>query len=570
MTHLEVSITRRRHVRRSWWHVCAAAATTVALLSSSSSSPTSFGWAVAAADATTTTAAAADSASWSAGKLRSAAEEAYSLGQSSQAIAYLQQAMAQEPDNPLNHYRLFKIHHRQRNYVPALNAITTAVELLLLSSNTLDQTKKQHQQAKQAAQLLDYRNQKAKLLIQLGQCDRAAVELEQVIQNSNNENDDDDNEELSAAESLYETAVQCRNAIAAAEQAYFDGDYRRAAQAYAFALQWVEDGSDLWWPKAQALFHTGDYYGVVSDTAKLLKLQPQHVNALHLRGLAFYRLLEHDQALLHYQKALKLDPEHADCKKSHKRLKLILKAQQKGEAAAESGDFDAALAQYEKARTADPDHDLYNQKLHLDVIKVYTKKGDHKRAIQEAQSFLEDDEESIEGWWALGEAQQGADQYEEAVRSFQKALDSIPENHQDHSESAQKAKERLKQAHVALKQSKEKNYYKILGVSRTASAKEIKSAYRKLALQWHPDKVEGDESVKEQAEKKFHDIGEAYEVLSDDELRAKYDRGEPVFDNQGGGGQQHHHNPFQFFNQQFHHGGGGGGGGGTRFHVRYG
>ena len=78
----------------------------------------------------------------------------------------------------------------------------------------------------------------------------------------------------------------------------------------------------------------------------------------------------------------------------------------------------------------------------------------------------------------------------------------------------------------------------------------------------HPDK---NTDNKEEAEKKFQDIGEAYEVLSDKELRAKYDRGEPVFENQGGSG--HHHNAHDFFRQQFFHNQGGGG---THFHVRYG
>jgi len=65
-----------------------------------------------------------------------------------------------------------------------------------------------------------------------------------------------------------------------------------------------------------------------------------------------------------------------------------------------------------------------------------------------------------------------------------------------------------------------KDYYKILGVDRNADADEIKSAYRKLALKYHPDRNPDDKS----AEDKFKDINEAYQVLSDSEKRAHYDR----------------------------------------------
>ena len=65
-----------------------------------------------------------------------------------------------------------------------------------------------------------------------------------------------------------------------------------------------------------------------------------------------------------------------------------------------------------------------------------------------------------------------------------------------------------------------KDYYKILGVSKNATAKEIKSAFRKLAQQHHPDKNPGDKK----AEDKFKEINEAYEVLGDPQKRAKYDR----------------------------------------------
>jgi curved DNA-binding protein len=66
-----------------------------------------------------------------------------------------------------------------------------------------------------------------------------------------------------------------------------------------------------------------------------------------------------------------------------------------------------------------------------------------------------------------------------------------------------------------------KDYYATLGVSKDASAEEIKRAFRKLAMQYHPDKAKGD---KRQAEEKFKEINEAYEVLGDPEKRKKYDQ----------------------------------------------
>src|SRR5215467_1307135 len=65
-----------------------------------------------------------------------------------------------------------------------------------------------------------------------------------------------------------------------------------------------------------------------------------------------------------------------------------------------------------------------------------------------------------------------------------------------------------------------RDYYEILGVAKGANADEIKKAYRKVAMQFHPDRNPGDKS----AEEKFKEAAEAYEVLSDADKRAQYDR----------------------------------------------
>jgi len=74
---------------------------------------------------------------------------------------------------------------------------------------------------------------------------------------------------------------------------------------------------------------------------------------------------------------------------------------------------------------------------------------------------------------------------------------------------------------------KKEDYYDILGVSKDCSTKDIKKAYRKLALKWHPDKNKGNEK---EAQEKFKKIAEAYSVLSDPDKRKQYDNPSSGFD----------------------------------------
>ncbi len=113
-----------------------------------------------------------------------------------------------------------------------------------------------------------------------------------------------------------------------------------------------------------------------------------------------------------------------------------------------------------------------------------------------------------------------------------------------------------------------RDYYEVLGVARNASDEEIKKAYRKLAVKFHPDKNPGDK----QAEENFKELGHAYEILSDPQKRSAYDQyGHDAFDPRarargggfgGGGG---FHDPFDIFREVF-----GGGGGGSIFENLFG
>ena len=98
--------------------------------------------------------------------------------------------------------------------------------------------------------------------------------------------------------------------------------------------------------------------------------------------------------------------------------------------------------------------------------------------------------------------------------------------------------------------SKKRDYYEVLGVDRSATPEQLKKAYRKLAVQYHPDKNPGDK----EAEEKFKELGEAYEALNDPQKRAAYDQyGHAAFDPRmragagGGRGGAGFHDPADIF-----------------------
>jgi len=195
----------------------------------------------------------------------------------------------------------------------------------------------------------------------------------------------------------------------------------------------------------------------------------------------------------------------------------------------------------------------------------------HKRGAPYCSTLLSLSPTSRPALFHLALSQHTSEDYEAALRTLQTLKDAHPQFASDprFSKAAQEAQ-------IALKRSKQKDYYKVLDVSRDASPKEIKRAYLKLSKVHHPDKAPT-EAEKPAYEKKMITINEAYEVLGDPELKQRFDNGDDPNDpeaQRGPGGPGQGHPFFQggpaagqqqqfFFRQQG--GGGGGGGGGMPF-----
>ena len=207
------------------------------------------------------------------------------------------------------------------------------------------------------------------------------------------------------------------------------------------------------------------------------------------------------------------------------------------------------------------------------TCKAYTNLPSTRLAKPFCTELLARDAEHVDGILGMAEASLKDENYEEAVRLFNKAFENS-------GQSDRSILEKLQKAQRLLKQSKSKDYYKVLDVPRDADAKTIKKAYRKATLKSHPDKG-GSEAA-------MASVNEAYEVLSNPELKARFDNGDDPNDptsGQGGGpsGQGGFHPYYgspsggsagggaaggqQFFNQFFN--GQGGFGGSQNFKQGY-
>jgi len=148
------------------------------------------------------------------------------------------------------------------------------------------------------------------------------------------------------------------------------------------------------------------------------------------------------------------------------------------------------------------------------------KLGKNAEAVKDCSKAIEIDPNYLKAFTRRANCYLALEQYEEAVRDFERAH-QLDEEDQDITRS-------LRSAKLELKKSKRKDYYKILGLAKTAQDDDIKKAYRKLALKYHPDKNQESEETKLKAEQMFKDVGEAYAVLSDPQKKRKYDSGEDL------------------------------------------
>ncbi|KAL8742405.1 MAG: hypothetical protein Q9190_005101 [Brigantiaea leucoxantha] len=330
--------------------------------------------------------------------------------------------------------------------------------------------------------------------------------------------------------------------------------------------------------RARCRFERGEVLEGTSDLAHVLQIAPESVDPhLQISSMMFYSVGDMEKGLNQIRKCLHSDPENKACSKLYRREKQIDKTMKQVTALKEKRQFNSAVkllvgtgedtgllqdVKEEISLGKDAGHihknspdDLYGSLVEM-TCELYTEMNNKKKALPYCTEALKINPNSLYGLIAQSQRQMDTEDFEAAVQTLNLAQEQHP--------SASQIQSLLQKAQVQLKRSKTKDYYKVLNVANDADDRTIKRAYRTLTKKYHPDKTAAQGVPKEEAEKKMASINEAYEVLSDPELRARFDRGDDPNDNEQQG-QPFHGSPFgqgpggqQFF---FRQGGGGGGGG---------
>uniref|UniRef100_A0A669CTS6 DnaJ (Hsp40) homolog, subfamily C, member 3b n=1 Tax=Oreochromis niloticus TaxID=8128 RepID=A0A669CTS6_ORENI len=303
---------------------------------------------------------------------------------------------------------------------------------------------------------------------------------------------------------------------------------------------WDPESREL---RAECYIRMGDPQKAIQDLTPTTRLRNDNRAAFLKLSKLHYSLGNHHESLNNIRECLKLDQDDKECFSHYKQVKKLSKQLDSAEELIQEGRHQEAIEKYESVMQTEPNVPYYTNLAKERICFCLVKIKSATEAIDVCSEAHQRDPRNANVLRDRAEAYILNQDYEKAVEDYQEAREFDGDSND--------IKEGLERAQRLLKQSRKRDYYKILGVSRNANKQEITKAYRKLAQQWHPDNFQS-EAEKKEAEKKFIDIASAKEVLTDPEMRQKFDAGEDPLDpeNQqgGGGGQQgwpFHFNPFE-------------------------
>ena len=255
------------------------------------------------------------------------------------------------------------------------------------------------------------------------------------------------------------------------------------------------------------------------------------VELLHARAECLFAMGDMENAIKHLQTAVRGDPDNVKVRTYYRSIREIEEKKEGGSAAFKRAEYGEAENLWREAIELVGKYTTTGKaveaKLHFNRATALSKLKRNEEAVSSCDKAIALDSSYIKAYVRRAEANftiGGAERIKQTIADYEK----VEELQGEGEEGGEKidCKNKIKQAKVALKRAGRKDFYSILGVSQGADEEEIRKAYKKAALKHHPDRhSSSSDAEKEQAEKQFKIIGEAYECLSDPEKKRRYDSG---------------------------------------------
>lgn len=318
------------------------------------------------------------------------------------------------------------------------------------------------------------------------------------------------------------TATRAQDYESSAFKAHDEEDYRKVIYYLNHILESCPACALYKVMRAEAYCLMGKYSDALRDVQNILIDDSLNSDALYVKGLCLYYQDYVDRAFQHFSQVLRRDPDHKKARLALKKAKHLQSKKDEGNEAFTRGKYQLAYDTYTEALTIDPRNKSTNAKLCYNRALVCSKLNQTEKAIEDCSQAVELDSTYLKAYIKRARCYMETEKFEEAVRDFEKVCKM---------DRSREYRRLLEEAKMALKKSKRKDYYKILGIAKGATEDEIKKAYKKEALKHHPDRHSGaTEEVKKSEELLFKEVNEAYSVLSDPKKKARYDSGQDLED----------------------------------------
>ena len=238
---------------------------------------------------------------------------------------------------------------------------------------------------------------------------------------------------------------------------------------------------------------------------------------LYLLSKAYYYKGDYQDAKRTMNNLMSVAMEEEKYTKLLKHINGIESVKKKANSLFKDGKLDEAIAEYTKLLEYDPENKNFQSIILANRALCYRKQNKLMEALKDVDEALKLNPLYVTGYIRRGHVYKDLKMYDDAVHDFQKVKELDPSNRD--------ADSLIKEASSLNDQARNRDYYKILGIDRNATPEQIKKAYRKMALKWHPDRNSESEQSKKVAQRKFEDIGDAYAVLSDPKKKEMFDMG---------------------------------------------